>query len=66
MLLFKTQKYGKVSGPNKEQSVIKLVLINVEDFYKNRSLLKVSILPEDIAEFTSLQVQNRKNQQEIL
>ena len=23
---------------------------NVEDFYKNRSLLKVSILPEDIAE----------------
>ena len=28
----------------------KISINNVEDFYKNRSLLKVSILPEDIAE----------------
>ena len=28
----------------------KISISNVEDFYKNRSLLKVSILPEDIAE----------------
>ena len=28
----------------------KISVKNVEDFYKNRSLLKVSILPEDIAE----------------
>jgi NAD(P)-dependent dehydrogenase (short-subunit alcohol dehydrogenase family) len=28
----------------------KISINNVEDFYKNRSLLKVSILPQDIAE----------------
>ena len=28
----------------------KIPITKIEDFYKNRSLLKVSILPEDIAE----------------
>ena len=40
----------------------KISINKIEEFYKNRSLLKVNILPEDIADYIFLPVQIQKNQ----